>query len=189
MTDQEAYFQYLKQRSKLGGLYRKYWLYPKVGRRLEGKTLDVGCGIGDMLTFRPQTVGVDVSDKTVAYCRERGLDARKMEPDVLPFANGEFETVLLDNVLEHIVDPSPLLAEVKRVLVPAGRFVVGVPGLRGWHSDPDHKVHYDESSLASTVSQAGFDHVETFYTPLWRSAVLDRKLRQYCVYGTFQVKS
>jgi SAM-dependent methyltransferase len=69
-----------------------------------------------------------------------------MTPDVLPFADASFDSVLLDNVLEHIEAPTLLLGEVRRVLVPGGRFLVGVPGQRGWESDPDHKVMYDEAS-------------------------------------------
>jgi hypothetical protein len=63
--------------------------------------------------------------------------------------------------------------------------LVGVPGRRGWASDPDHKVFYDENSLRECVSDAGFKLTECFHTPLWRSSILDRYLRQYCVYGLF----
>ncbi|ARN22640.1 class I SAM-dependent methyltransferase [Piscinibacter gummiphilus] len=187
MTDHDQYFRYLLKRSKLGHLYRTYWLYPRLVRRLRGKTLDIGCGIGDMLAFRPQTTGVDVNEHTLRFCRERGLEAHLMVPDVLPFADMSFDSVLLDNVLEHIEVPAPLLAEVRRVLVPGGRFLVGVPGQRGWQSDPDHKVMYDEGSLRTTVERAGFRSVEVLHTPIGKSSLLDRKLRQYCLYGLFEV--
>jgi len=104
----------------------------------------------------------------------------------LPFATGEFDSVLMDNVLEHIDQPRPLLDEARRVLGTAGRLLIGVPGRRGWLSDPDHKIFYDDASLAECVEAQGFRHVEFFYTPLWRSAWLDRHLRQYCVYGLFR---
>ncbi len=186
MTDHDQYFSYLMHRSRLGELYRKYWLYPRLSRRLTGSALDIGCGIGDMLAFRPGTVGVDVNSRTVEYCCQRGLDAHLMQPDTLPFQASTFDSALLDNVLEHIAEPDRLLGEVLRVVRPGGHLLVGVPGIRGWHSDLDHKIFYDEKNLRSRLEKNGFVHVETFHAPLLKSAWLARRLRQYCIYGVFR---
>jgi SAM-dependent methyltransferase len=183
--EQDQYFEYLMRRSRLGHAYRRHVLYPRLVKRLRGRMLDVGCGIGDMLAFRPDSVGVDINERTVAYCRAHGLEAHVMQPDRLPFDAGSFDSVLLDNVLEHIAQPTPLLAEVHRVLKAGGRLLVGVPGVRGWHSDPDHKVMYDQASLVDRVCEAGFEGAEVFHTPLFRSAWLSGKVRQYCIYGAF----
>ena len=185
MADHDKYFEYLTRRSRLGALYRNHWLYPQLARRLVGRALDIGCGIGDMLLYRDQTVGADINPKTVDFCNSRGAKAVLMQPDELPFARGEFDSVLMDNVLEHIERPQQLLAEAQRVLQPGGRILIGVPGRRGWASDPDHKVFYDEEKLRTCMQAAGFTFVECFYTPLWRSAWLDRRLRQYCLYCLF----
>jgi len=187
VTDHDQYFAYLMQRSALGSLYRRHLLYPRLARRLVGRSLDVGCGVGDFLRYRPGTVGVDVNPRTVEYCRSLGLDAHLMAPDRLPFDAAAFDSALLDNVLEHIEDRGPLLAELRRVLRPGGRLLVGVPGLRGWDSDPDHKIAYDEASLTAAVEAGGFRVTEIFHTPLWRSAWLSRTLRQYCVFALFTV--
>lgn len=185
MAEHDEYFEYLSKRSRLGALYRTHWLYPRLARRLTGRALDIGCGIGDMLMYRDNTVGVDINPRTVDFCNARGAHAVLMPPDELPFASGEFDSVLMDNVLEHIERPHQLLAETRRVLRPGGQILVGVPGRRGWASDPDHKVFYDEESLNACMAAAGFNAFERFYTPLWRSAWLDRRLRQYCLYGLF----
>lgn len=179
------YFEYLMGRSRLGHAYRRHVLYPRLVKRLRGRLLDVGCGIGDMLVFRSDSVGVDINERTVAYCRQRGQQAYLMEPDKLPFEAASFDSVLLDNVLEHIAKPAPLLAEVRRVLSSGGRLLVGVPGVRGWHSDPDHKMFYDETMLVDRLSSAGFSLAELFHLPLFRSGWLSRHVRQYCVYGAF----
>lgn len=139
-----------------------------------------------MLLFRQNTVGVDVNPHTVEFCRSRGAMAELMQQDDLPFEDGSFDSALMDNVLEHIADPSALLAEVRRVLNTNGRMLVGVPGRCGWASDIDHKIFYDEVSLNVCVTASGFKLLETFHTPLCRSSMLDRALRQYCVYGLFQ---
>ena len=186
MTDHDEYFEYLSRRSRLGALYRAHWLYPRLARRLVGRSLDIGCGIGDMLVYRANMVGVDINPRTISFCHARGVSAYLMQSDALPSVEGEFDSALLDNVLEHVAQPQRLLSEVQRVLRPAGRVLVGVPGIRGWASDADHKVFYDESALAACMAEAGFDSVETFHTPLWRSACLDRHVRQYCLYGLFE---
>ena len=107
-----------------------------------------------------------------------------MQPDHLPFEDCEFDGAVLDNVLEHLECPEPLLAEVRRVLKARGHFVVGVPGERGFRSDTDHKRHYPEAELARTIQNAGFELARIFHQP-FRSRVLDRYFRYYAIYGIF----
>ena len=184
MTDFDTYFAYLTRRSSVGHLYRKYWLYPRLLRELSGEVLDIGCGIGDFLAFRPGTIGVDINPKLVAYCGDRGLDAREMPHDRLPFDDASFDGAVLDNVLEHISAPGPLLAEAHRVLRPSGTLLVGVPGVRGYAADPDHKVFYDAAKLTDTLADAGFTQQRLFAMPL-QSRLLDRYMPQFCLYATF----
>jgi len=185
MTVNEKYFEYLKTRSVYGVFYRNFWLYPRISKLLNGRVLDIGCGIGDFLKFRKNTVGVDVNPETVKYCQEQGHDARLMEVDILPFDSSSFNSVVMDNVLEHIEDPEPILNEVKRVLIDGGCFVIGVPGRKGYASDPDHKVFYSKEKLLDTINGAGFSGGEVVGMP-FDFAWLDDKLRQYCLYGIFR---
>ena len=181
------YFEYLKGISKLGVFYRKHILYPKINRKFKGKVLDLGCGLGDFLRYRPNTVGVDVNQDTVNYCLNQGFDVKIMELNRLPFNPSSFDGVLMDNVLEHIEEPALILAEVKRVLVSGGDIVVGVPGRKGYAIDCDHKLFYTKEMLVATMHNAGFVEENTFSMPLnldW----LDDKVRQYCVYGHFKNK-
>lgn len=180
----EGYFNYLRSRSVLGLLYRRYWLYPRLVRVLRGRVLDVGCGIGDFLKFRPETVGADINRYVIESCCRRGLDARLMTADVLPFPDDSFDCVVMDNVLEHIYEPRPLLGEITRVLRPNGCLLIGVPGLRGYACDSDHKVFYAEDSLDELMRHSGYSKDKTFYTPV-KSEWLDRVLPQYCLYGVY----
>ena len=184
MTDPDAYFDYLMGRGRLGLLYRRYRLYPRICRELNGQVLDIGCGIGDFLAYRPNTVGVDVNERTVAWCRQQGLDAHTMPFDQLPFEEGSFDGAVLDNVLEHIARPEPLLRETARVLRPGSTLVVGVPGVLGYQRDDDHKVFYDERALVEALGAAGFHKRRIFHMPV-RSNLLARVLSRYCVYGAF----
>ena len=185
--DETAYFHYLRGRSRLSLAYRRLFLYPRLSRHLSGRTLDVGCGIGDMLAFRPDTVGVDVNEQAVAWCRAQGLDARRSTADRLPFGPAEFDSAVLDNVLEHLPDPRPVLGEIHRILAPGGTLLVGVPGEKGFAADPDHKVYYDERKLRATLENSSFHSVHMLHAPFgvpW----LSRLLAQYCLYGVFRKK-
>ena len=185
MTDHNEYYKYLMSRSHVGKIYRKFWLYPRLYGRLQGLTLDIGCGIGDFLEYKQDAFGTDINERNIQHCIDRGLNAKLMAVNVLPFGNEEFHSVLLDNVIEHILDPIPLLSETHRVLKPEGVVLVGVPGVQGWKSDSDHKKEYNENQLVECMQIAGFDHLEMFHTPLWKSDWLSRNIRQYCIYGLF----
>lgn len=188
MTDHDEYFEYLQSRSRLAFLYRKYLLYPRIAAQVSGKVLDIGCGIGDMVRLRPNTVGVDVNQKLVDLCRRDNLEVVHMEPDRLPFADATFDGAVLDNVIEHLEKPQPLLAETRRVLRPGARFVVGVPGKLGYRSDPDHKIFYDEATLERCLDNAGFQLVRFFHTPA-NLDLLSERLRIYCIYGVFEPRA
>lgn len=185
MTDNfQEYFEYLKNRSRIGLLYRNFWLYPRICYHLSGRVLDVGCGIGDFVKFRKHTTGTDINPETVNFCKIQGLDVIQMDIDKLPFLTCEFDGVLLDNVLEHIESPKLLIEEVYRVLKPSGTFIIGVPGSKGYKKDPDHKIFYNKNKIVEVISDFGFSHKLNFYTPL-RSTILDIHLSQFCLYAKF----
>ncbi len=50
-----------------------------------------------------------------------------VSPDRLPFDDGFFDTVIVIDVHEHLEDPSPLNAEILRIVRPGGRAIVTVP--------------------------------------------------------------
>jgi SAM-dependent methyltransferase len=181
-----AYFEYLRKRTSAGLLYRKFWLYPYLKRQLQGSVLDVGCGIGDFVRSFPGAVGVDVNTRAVEWCRLQGLSVYLMEPDVLPLDDKTFDSVVLDNVLEHLLDPTLLLSEIKRVLRPNGVLVVGVPGPNGYLADSDHKVYYDEVNLLATLKASGFLVESVKWQPV-RNDWLAERLPQFALYGTFRL--
>ena len=185
MSEFESYYSYLKTRSLIGFLYRRYWLYPRLAKHLHGASLDVGCGLGDMLKFNRGMMGVDINPLLVEYCKNLGLNAILMQQDQLSFSDKSFDSVLLDNVLEHLTTPEKLLKEINRVLNTNGILVVGVPGHRGWLSDPDHKIFYDEVTMKECIEKLGFQWLCFFYAPTFKSHLMSKRLRQYCIYGIF----
>jgi SAM-dependent methyltransferase len=94
------------------------------------RTLDVGCGTGSFagaLAERGGKVwGVDRSSKMLAEARAKHDRPRFKEASAesLPFKDAWFERVVLRLSLHHLDRPLAL-REAARVLVPAGRIVIG----------------------------------------------------------------
>lgn len=97
--------------------------------------LELGCGLGDLLADMAEAdhacVAVEQSPQMVAAARET-LQRRKLDEKAwviqgsaqhLPFSNTSFDTVVSTFPSEYIYDPNTI-AEVERVLRPAGRLIV-----------------------------------------------------------------
>lgn len=64
----------------------------------------------------------------------------------LPILTGSVGGIICLEVLEHVEDPWLAVEEMRRTLRPAGRLVLTVPFLRGWHGKADAMAadHYDD---------------------------------------------
>jgi len=96
------------------------------------RVLEVGCGAGHVLERfgGARLVGVDLSPMMLARTRRR-LDGQveliQASADRLPFEDAEFDVVLCTEVLEHVLDPAAVVAELMRVATPDGRVIVSIP--------------------------------------------------------------
>ncbi len=104
------------------------WLAAQPGECI----LDLGCGDGQ-LTQRiaasgASVEGVDASAQMAAAARARGIAAREARAESLPFADGTFDAVFSNAALHWVRDQDAMLAQVRRVLRPGGRFVAEMGG-------------------------------------------------------------
>lgn len=185
MSSSESYYSYLLTRSVLARYYRFFYLYPRINKNFRGLILDIGCGIGDFLRFRKNTIGIDINESIVEHCKNDGLNVVLFENGRIPFIDNYFDGVILDNVLEHIEDSSVIFLEIKRVVKKKSTLVIGVPGIRGYFEDNDHKIFYNEKKLNSLASEFGFTELKSFHVPFFKSSWLSRYLRQYCIYQVY----
>ncbi|HLY95063.1 MAG TPA: methyltransferase domain-containing protein [Gaiellaceae bacterium] len=139
------------------------------------RVLDIGCRTG-MLTRYYATgndvTGVDVDrDALEVAANELGIATVWADAEAgLPFDNGSFDVVVAGEVLEHLADPVRVVADVRRVLRPGGRFVGSVPNafrlksrlayVRGRYPvdwDPTHLQLFTPHALRELF--AGFEDV------------------------------
>lgn len=109
------------------------------GERINGRLLDIGCGIGVYLErlsqFSALSSGIEFDISHARSAREKGLSVAQAAGEMLPFPKGTFDLVLSHEVLEHVQDDKASLNEIVRVLkIPqpesgqlGGRLILFVP--------------------------------------------------------------
>jgi SAM-dependent methyltransferase len=108
------------------------------------RVLDLGCnnGYGTEIVARhaARITGVDVSPRSIEAARARcpSLEFHLVDGKALPFPDASFDAVVSFQVIEHIDDPRPYLAEIRRVLAPGG-FVMFTTPNREIRLDPGMK--------------------------------------------------
>lgn len=104
--------------------------------------LDLGCGhqfvpswvpAGDIerLAGRMTVIGLDADLGALRQHHDLSLKAAA-DIERLPLADGTFDLVTANMVLEHVSSPDRLFADVTRVLKPGGRFIVHTPNAHGY---------------------------------------------------------
>ena len=120
------------------------------------RVLDIGCGdAGVLIAFAERgarTAGIELDEKSLERAgiraEEHGVsvDLRRGVAEKLPWEDGSFDLVILDNVLEHVQDREKTLQEIRRVLAPSGLLYMVTPKPLSAYSlwnDP----HYDLAGL------------------------------------------
>jgi 2-polyprenyl-3-methyl-5-hydroxy-6-metoxy-1,4-benzoquinol methylase len=144
----------------------------------ESRVLDVGCGSGSLLNaicrrFECAGLGVDIDKRRIEAARSQSSGARFecgfYDPE--PCA-GQFDIVISNAVIEHVVAPCAFLREMGRALRPGGSMFVLTPNasslsyriLRSWWREllsiGEHIYLFTPESLAACARQAGLEQVQ-----------------------------
>jgi ubiquinone/menaquinone biosynthesis C-methylase UbiE len=95
--------------------------------------LEIGVGTGRFAAPLRVDVGVDPSDAMLKVAASRGVRVVKARGEELPFQDSSFGGVFMIVTLCFLDDPVKALREVRRVLAPRGRLVLGfVPADSAW---------------------------------------------------------
>lgn len=100
--------------------------------------LDLGCGPGGFLSLMAplcrRITGADIVSGFVNECQAminrksiRNADAVLLEKGQLPFADSEFDKVVMIDAIHHLEEPDKTLSEVARVLKPGGQLLIFEP--------------------------------------------------------------
>jgi SAM-dependent methyltransferase len=127
--------------------------------------LDVGCGTGWLGQHFPNYTGIDGSADAVAAAHEKGREI--VHGDVeepLPFADASFDGVVLKDLLEHVREPTSVVAEALRVLRPGGRVFASSPDAQRWvWDDYTHRRPFTRKAFRLLFRDAGFEVEQVGY--------------------------
>jgi SAM-dependent methyltransferase len=124
------------------------WYDLHIEEFVRGRLLDLGCGkIPLFEAYRDFVTDNVCADWGNSLHKNDHLDVECDLTKPLPFADGEFDTILLSDVLEHIPEPAQLWREMSRVLAPDGRILMNVPFFYWLHEQPYDYYRYTEYAL------------------------------------------
>jgi demethylmenaquinone methyltransferase/2-methoxy-6-polyprenyl-1,4-benzoquinol methylase len=189
-----------------GGLHRlwKAFTVTVAGVRAGERVLDVAAGSGDLALEFARKAGAggevwltDINRAMLGRGRDRALDrglalpAVQCDAEALPFPSDYFDCVSVAFGLRNMTDKAAALAEMRRVLKPAGRLLVlefsrvwaPLSRIYDWYSfsvlpwlgrkvagdeaayrylAESIRMHPDQESLKSLLERAGLEKVEYF---------------------------
>jgi len=93
--------------------------------KLDARVIEVGSGAHGLIFCFGSQHGIGVDPLAVSYGNlfprwQRGAQTVAAVGESLPFANGSFDVVLCDNVVDHAESPKQIVSELARILVPGG---------------------------------------------------------------------
>lgn len=134
-----------------------------LGKYIFGKTLDVGCGIKPYKKYfnSNEYIGVDV--KTTMHNSENNIDIF-YDGKTMPFKDEQFDSVVTNQVLEHVFYPDLFLSEIYRVLKIDGYLLITVPFVWDEHEQPYDYARYSSFGIKYLLNKYGFEIIELHKT-------------------------
>ena len=159
----------MKKRQKI---YLKYFEGSK-------NVLDIGCGRGEFLELLSDnnvpSMGIDVYNEFVQYCRYKGLKATK--EDAISYLsqqeNNKIEGIFMSQVAEHLdTDYLIDLVNISYKKLQKGKyFIAETPNPKtlsifsnAFYMDPSHKNPVHPETFKFIMEQAGFKDVKLLFT-------------------------
>ncbi len=153
------YFEYLNNRSKTRRLVRQLYLYD-IRKYCKGKTIDFGCGIGELLRILPKgSIGLEVNKVVVDFCKSQGMAVQLYSPELDNYNlsmvdTSSYFTFTMNHVLEHLENSNMVIEKLFTSCYRLGisRIVFTVPGYKGYLSDKTHitfidRKYFEENTL------------------------------------------
>jgi 2-polyprenyl-3-methyl-5-hydroxy-6-metoxy-1,4-benzoquinol methylase len=146
------------------------------------RVLDVGCGEGqitaELVRAGFDVVGVDVAEEPLRRARRAhpALDVRLIDERDWPLADASFDAVFAGETIEHVLDTTGWLSEVRRVLRSGGSLLLSTPEHgplamlaaalsprafeRRFDPRSDHVRFYSRRTLTRLLRDFGFEQIE-----------------------------
>ena len=126
---------------------------------IRGDMLDIGCGQKpyEKLFNSSRYVGLEID--TIENRKNKNADYF-YDGITFPFRDNEFDSVIANEVFEHVFNPAAFLNEIYRVLKPNGMLLMTVPFVWDEHEQPFDYARYSSFGLKHLLEESGFEVIE-----------------------------
>ena len=126
---------------------------------LKGKLLDVGCGDKPYKSICTvdEYIGLEIDD--IGNRNHSHADVF-YDGKTIPFDNEFFDSILSNQVFEHVFNPAIYLKEINRVTKNGGFLLITVPFVWDEHEQPFDFARYSSFGLKYLLSENGFEIIE-----------------------------
>ncbi len=140
---------------------------------MTGKILDVGCGkkpYQKLFTNAGEYIGMDIEIS--------GHDHSQEEIDVFydgktfPFADQSIDSVLTNQVFEHVFNPHEFISEINRVLKSEGQLLITVPFVWDEHEQPFDYGRYSSFGIKHILEKHDFEILKQYKSGTGIQAVI-----------------
>lgn len=140
-----------------------------------GNGLEIGVGTGRFSVPFGITIGIDPSRAMAEIARKRGITVYEAKAEYLPFQDNSFDFALMVTTLCFLENPFQALKEIKRILKPIGKIVIGMldedspPGKLWEEKRKKSKFYrdvrfYSVNQVLDWLKKLAFDNLQTIQT-------------------------
>src|SRR5438067_5841980 len=122
---------------------------------VRGKTLDVGCGQKpyQRLFASPEYIGLELDTPVNRDSKRADF---YYDGKTFPFSANTFDSIVCNQVIEHVPDPHAFLSEIRRVLKMDGTLLLTVPFVWDEHEQPHDYSRYSSFGMRHLLHTQGF---------------------------------
>lgn len=138
----------------------------------DSQILDVGCALGGFLNFLEEKGHLFLRgvDSNWTYIERSDRNISYADATLLPCDKNNMDCIVMDQVLEHLIDPGKAIKEAYRVLTKDGTLCIAVPDIEEyyatepcagfWYVMREHLQHFSIRTLQQLCYRYGFQLVE-----------------------------
>lgn len=140
------------------------------------KLLDIGCGMGESLLYHKnrgcEVQGTETDNNVSLVAKHFDLKIHIGDFNKDNYVTGSFDVVIMEQVIEHLLDPHKTLVDIAGVMKSDGSLIVSTPNACGWgmrlfgkkwinwHT-PYHLHIFSSTSMRALAKTAGMKIVES----------------------------
>lgn len=126
---------------------------------ITGKSLDIGCGTKPYAHLFQSSKYVGLEIDTPQNRVNKNADYF-YDGNNFPFEDATFDSVVANEVFEHVFNPEQFLGEILRILKPRGLVLLTMPFVWDEHEQPYDYARYSSFGIKYLLEKHGFEIIE-----------------------------